>query len=79
MIQKLIINQCLPFSLVESDDFKSLVHEGYSNLKVISFPTLMIHLDSNTIAILKKMFYYLKNNIVITNKYINYYYYYLNI
>ncbi|KAL4088662.1 hypothetical protein QTP88_023749 [Uroleucon formosanum] len=36
MIQKLIINQCLPFSLVESDDFKLLVQEGYPTLKVIS-------------------------------------------
>jgi len=55
MIQKLIINQCLPFSLVESDDFKLLVQEGYPTLKVISRPTLMKRLDSNTSEILKNM------------------------
>ncbi len=55
MIQKSIINKCLPFSLVESYDFKLLVQEGYPNLKVINRPTLMIRLDSNTIEILKNM------------------------
>lgn len=55
MIQKLIINECLPFSLVESDDFKLLVQEGYPTLYVISRPTLMKRLDSNTTKILKNI------------------------
>lgn len=55
MIQKLIINQCLPFSLVESEDFKVLIQEGYPNLKVISRPTLMKRLDSNISTLLKNM------------------------
>ena len=66
MIQKLIINKCWPFSLVESDDFKLLVLDGYPTLKVISRPTLMKRFDSNTSEILKNM----KKFNVISIKYI---------
>lgn len=55
MIQKLILNQCLPFSLVESDDFKLLIQEGYPTLKVISRPTLMKRFDSNVVDVLKNL------------------------
>lgn len=55
MIQKLIINQCLPFSLIESEDFKCLIEEGYPSLKLISRPTLMKRLQSNTLNLLQNM------------------------
>ncbi|XP_029348038.1 uncharacterized protein LOC115034755 [Acyrthosiphon pisum] len=55
MIQKLILNQCLPFSLVESDDFKLLIQEGYPTLKVISRPTLMKRFDNNVVDVLQNL------------------------
>lgn len=55
MVQKLIINQCLPFSLVESEDFRLLIQGGYPMLKLVSRPTLMKRFDNNTVELLKNM------------------------
>lgn len=55
MIQKLIINRCLPFSLVEYSEFKSILQTGYPKLKILSRPTLMKRIDSNTISMKKNL------------------------
>jgi len=64
MIQKLIINQCLPFSLVEYPEFKSILQIGYPKLNILSRPTLMKRIDSNAASMLnnlKKELHLVKN------------------
>ncbi|KAF0686396.1 Uncharacterized protein FWK35_00036877 [Aphis craccivora] len=41
MIQNLVINASLPFSLVEHEDFKKLVTVGYNGCRVLTRKTLM--------------------------------------
>jgi len=41
MIQNLVINASLPFSLVEHEDFKKLVTVGYNGCHVLTRKTLM--------------------------------------
>jgi len=55
MIQKLIINRCLPFSLVEYSEFKSILQIGFPQLNTLSRPTLTKRIDSNTNSMLENM------------------------
>jgi len=55
MIQKLIINRCLPFSLVEYPEFKSILQIGFPKLNTLSRPTLMKRIDSNTNSMLENL------------------------
>jgi len=55
MIQNLIINRCLPFSLVEAPEFKSILQTGFPKLKILSRPTLMKRIDLNVITMLTNL------------------------
>ena len=55
MIQNLIINRCLPFSLVEAPEFKSILQTGFPKLKILSRPTLMKKIDLNIITMLTNL------------------------
>lgn len=40
------MNACLPFSLVEQNDFKTLIQKGFPRRTLMSRPTLMIRLNN---------------------------------
>lgn len=46
LVQNLIVNVCLPFSLVEQTDFKTLIQKGFPGRTLMSRPTLMKRLDT---------------------------------
>lgn len=40
------MNACLPFNLVEQNDFKTLIQKGFPGRTLMSRPTLMIKLNN---------------------------------
>lgn len=47
MIQDLIINASLPFSLVSHDNFKDIISKGFPDKKLLCRQTLMKNIDKS--------------------------------